>query len=63
MIRFLLAFLSWSGAFFRSRHDLGLELEPLPEPPDWASATSRAEVLFGIRANPYLTAAGLAEFT
>src|SRR5215471_12513122 len=26
MIRFLLAFLSWLGAFFRSRHDLGLEL-------------------------------------
>ena len=26
MILLLLAFLSWSGAFFRSRHDLGLEL-------------------------------------
>jgi transposase InsO family protein len=26
MIRLLLAFLSWLGAFFRSRHDLGLEL-------------------------------------
>src|SRR5215831_13466441 len=26
MIRFLLAFLSWFGAFFRSRHDLGLQL-------------------------------------
>src|SRR5215467_6122481 len=26
MTRLLLAFLSWSGAFFRSRHDLGLEL-------------------------------------
>src|SRR6516164_2561821 len=29
MIRFLLAFLSWLGAFFRSRHDLGLELVAL----------------------------------
>ena len=26
MTRILLAFLSWFGAFFRSRHDLGLEL-------------------------------------
>jgi hypothetical protein len=29
MIRFLLALLSWFGAFFRSRHDLGLELVAL----------------------------------
>ena len=29
MIRFLLAFLSWLGAFFRFRHDLGLELVAL----------------------------------
>src|SRR5215831_16284446 len=29
MIRFLLAFLSWFGAFFRSRHDLGVELVAL----------------------------------
>ena len=29
MIRFLLAFLSWLGAFFRSRHDMGLELVAL----------------------------------
>ena|SRR6516164_2545415 len=29
MIRLLLAFLSWFGAFFRSRHDLGLELVAL----------------------------------
>ena len=28
MIRFLLALLSWFGAFFRSRHDLGLEPSP-----------------------------------
>src|SRR6516162_2556066 len=29
MIRFLLAFLSWLGAFFRSRYDVGLELVAL----------------------------------
>src|SRR5215469_7442782 len=29
MIQFLLAFLSWFGAFFRSRHDLGMELVAL----------------------------------
>jgi len=29
MIRFLLAFLSGFGSFFRSRHDLGLELVAL----------------------------------
>src|SRR6516162_9678533 len=29
MTRLLLAFLSWFGAFFRSRHDLGLELVAL----------------------------------
>ena len=40
-----------------------LRPEPLPVPADWDAATSRAEVLFGIRVNPYLTAAGLAEFT
>jgi hypothetical protein len=31
MIRFLLAFLSWFSAFFRSRHDLGMELVALPQ--------------------------------
>jgi hypothetical protein len=29
MFRFLLAFLSWFGVFFRSRYDLGLELVAL----------------------------------
>src|SRR5215467_3293975 len=29
MTRLLLAFLSWLGAFFRSRHDLGLEIVAL----------------------------------
>jgi putative transposase len=29
MIRFLMGFLFWLGAFFRSRHDLGLELVAL----------------------------------
>ena len=46
-----------------TRPDMQLRPEPLPVPADWTAATSRAEVLFGIRANPYLTAAGLAEFT
>jgi hypothetical protein len=40
-----------------------LRPEPLPAPGDWRTATSRAESLFGIRVNPYLTAAGVAEFT
>jgi hypothetical protein len=46
-----------------TRPDMQLRPEPLPVPADWQAATSRAEVLFGIRANPFLTAAGLAEFT
>ena len=46
-----------------TRPDMELRPEPLPVPADWEAATSRAEVLFGIQANPYLTAAGLAEFT
>ena len=46
-----------------ARPDMQLRPEPLPMPADWEAATSRAEVLFGIRANPYLTAAALAEFT
>jgi hypothetical protein len=46
-----------------TRLDMQLRPEPLPAPADWQAATSRAEVLFGIKANPYLTAAGLAEFT
>ena len=46
-----------------TRPDMELRPEPLPAPADWEAATSRAEVLFGIQANPYLTAAGLAEFT
>jgi hypothetical protein len=46
-----------------ARPDMQLRPEPLPTPADWQAATSRAEVLFGIHANPYLTAAGVAEFT
>jgi hypothetical protein len=46
-----------------ARPDMELRPEPLPTPADWQAATSRAEVLFGIRANPYLTAAGVGEFT
>lgn len=47
----------------QARPDMELRPEPLPTPADWQAATSRAEVLFGIRANPYLTAAGVGEFT
>ena len=46
-----------------TRPDMELRPEPLPAPADWQAATSRAESLFGIRVNPYLTAAGVAEFT
>jgi hypothetical protein len=46
-----------------TRPDMELRPEPLPVPADWQAAMSRAEILFGIRANPYLTAAGVAEFT
>ena len=46
-----------------TRPDMELRPEPLPAPADWQVATSRAAPLFGIRVNPYLTAAGVAEFT
>jgi hypothetical protein len=46
-----------------ARPDMQLRPEPLPAPADWQAATSRAEVLFGIQANPYLTAAAVADFT
>ena len=46
-----------------TRPDMELRPEPLPVPADWQAATSRAQVLFGIQVNPYLTAAGLAQFT
>jgi hypothetical protein len=46
-----------------ARPDMQLRPEPLPVPTDWQAATSRAEILFGIRVNPYLTAANVAEFT
>ena len=45
------------------RPDMELRPEPLPAPGDWQAAISRAESLFGIHVNPYLTAAGVAEFT
>jgi hypothetical protein len=45
-----------------ARPEMQLKPEPLPAPADWQAATSRAEELFGIRANPYLTAAAVGEF-
>jgi len=42
MIQFLLAFLSWFGAFFRTRHDLGLELVAF-----WLQMISHASSLLG----------------
>jgi hypothetical protein len=46
-----------------TRPDMELRPEPLPAPGDWRAGISRAETLFGIHVNPYLTAAGVAEFT
>jgi hypothetical protein len=46
-----------------TRPDMQLRPEPLPTQADWQAATSRAEVLFGIRANPYLTATSVGDFT
>ena len=46
-----------------ARPDMELRPEPLPAPGDWQAATSRAQSLFGIRVNPYLTAAGLTDLT
>src|SRR6266567_2875698 len=45
------------------RADMELRPEPLPAPADWQTAASRAEQIFGIHVNPYLTAAGVAEMT
>jgi hypothetical protein len=41
----------------------GMELRPerLPAPQDWQAAVSRAEQIFGLHVNPYLTAAGVGE--
>jgi hypothetical protein len=44
-----------------ARPEMELRPEPLPPPADWRKAASRAEALFGLRVNPYLTAAGVAE--
>ena len=43
------------------RAEMQLRPEPLPAPADWQAAASRAEKIFGIYVNPYLTAAGVAE--
>ena len=44
-----------------ARPEMELRPEQLPTPADWKAATSRAEQIFGIHVNPYLTAAGVAE--
>jgi hypothetical protein len=46
-----------------ARPEMELRPEPLPAPADWKKATSRAEAVFGLHVNPYLTAAGVAELT
>ena len=43
------------------RPDMELRPEPLPAPADWRAAAARAEKIFGIHVNPYLTAAGVAD--
>jgi hypothetical protein len=43
------------------RPEMELRPEPLPAPADWQAAAARAEKIFGIYVNPYLTAAGVAE--
>ena len=42
------------------RPEMDLRPEPLPAPGDWQVAASRAEQIFGIHVNPYLTATGVA---
>ncbi|HET9899356.1 MAG TPA: hypothetical protein VFQ44_30895 [Streptosporangiaceae bacterium] len=42
------------------RPEMELRPEPLPVPADWQVAAARSERIFGIRANPYLTAASVA---
>jgi len=43
------------------RPEMELRPEPLPAPDDWQSAVERAGLLFGLVANPYLTATAAAE--
>jgi hypothetical protein len=45
------------------RPEMELRPEPLPTLTDWRKVASRAEALFGLHANSYLTAAGVAELT
>ena len=45
------------------RAEMELRPEPMPARADWQAAASRAEQIFGIYVNPYLTAAGVAELT
>lgn len=45
------------------RPEMELRTEPLPAPHDWGLAVTRAGALFGLVANPFLTAPGVAELT
>lgn len=45
------------------RAEMELRPEPLPTPDDWRAAVDRAGHLFGLVANPHLTAAATAELT
>lgn len=44
-----------------ARPDMELRPEPMPSRAEWQQAASRAEALFGLAVNPYLTASGVAE--
>lgn len=44
-----------------TRSDMELRPEPMPKRAEWQKAASRAEALFGLRVNPYLTASSVAE--
>jgi hypothetical protein len=43
--------------------EMELRTEPPPDPDDWRKAVVRAGALFGMNANPYLTAPAVAELT
>lgn len=47
----------------QARPEMELRPEPLPSPTDWDAAVRRAADLFGVPANPYLTAPAVAQLT